>query len=170
MEKLNQEFEGLMEDVLDMEAEKGELDPLTTRFMNVMSGLQESMKEQKAKEERESLKKRLCAVLDASPLLKVDLRTLATLEELVKSGRPYGGELVAGQLVDGEDAVREDQQQALRERVRQHQQAALRAGQRAEGVRVARMDAPMHWDPANAIFAARPAEAAQFIFDEAPRA
>lgn len=155
MEKVRTEIEDLMEEILDQEAEKGELDSLTSRFSNVLMKMQEEQAELAAKEARDKVKQRLCAVLDASPDLRVNELNLVALEDLVRQGNPYRREIGADALIAG--------QQVLQERIqRQQQQAAPARWDQVQAF--AQMAQPMI-NPVRA-----PAGGVRFFMDEAPGA
>lgn len=107
MEKIQAEVEGLMEEILDEEAETGESNPLASRFVNILTRVQEDAAAQRIKEERNKLKGRLCDLLDQCPELKVDLGTVNTLEQMALRGEHYRGILGVRQLIAGEGALDE---------------------------------------------------------------
>lgn len=95
------EVEDLMEEILDMEAEHGALDPLTSRFVSVLAKVQEESAIMVLKEARNKLKERFCAMLDGSPELHVAEGSLRQLENLVARKMAYQGTLDAEQLIGG---------------------------------------------------------------------
>lgn len=107
MEKVRDEVEGLIEEILDAEAESGNRDPMASRFVNILSKIQEDQQARIVQEQREVLKKRLCAMLDGSPELKVDEATLTQLESTVARAVPYRGILHVNQLLVGQNDLEE---------------------------------------------------------------
>lgn len=107
MEKVRDEVEGLIEEILDAEAESGNRDPMASRFVNILSKIQEDQQARVVQEQREVLKKRLCAMLDGSPELKVEEATLTQLESMVARGNGYRGTLHVDQLIAGRHVLEE---------------------------------------------------------------
>lgn len=107
MEKVRDEVEGLIEEILDAEAESGNRDPMASRFVNILSKIQEDQQARVVQEQREVLKKRLCAMLDGSPELRVEEATLTQLESMVARGNGYRGVLHVDQLLAGRHALEE---------------------------------------------------------------
>ena len=120
MSKTEKEIEVLVEQILDDETESGVQNPLSRQFLSVVSQLQEETKATREREKREGWGRRITHLLLNCPELTIREGTVASLEQMLKDGNPYGGEITLRTLFNGQDAAEE----VLRDRITQVRNAA----------------------------------------------